>query len=233
MPLFNVVVREHTYTGRFYSDVVQAGSCEEALQAAAQHATVPRPPPGPGPQPGSDVAATRDTGTRRPDTDVAQASRREAVQVVTAEAAAPEPPPGPAPQHGFSVVVYEQAYAARVYSDVVQAGSPEEALEAAAQAATPEPSPGSTPQAEAAGRPRCADVWVYALLHCERAAGHDPPHMAVAHGYRRPVRWVRDDLGVAHAVLDPAAPPAVPPVTPPSPAREAEPPAAPFTGTGS
>lgn len=44
MPLFNVAVREHTYTGQFYSDVVQAGSPEEALRVAAQHAVVPGPP---------------------------------------------------------------------------------------------------------------------------------------------------------------------------------------------
>jgi hypothetical protein len=115
------------------------------------------------------------------------------------------PGPGPAPQHGFSVVVREQADAGWFRSDVVQAGSPEEALQvAAAQAAAPEPPPGSAPRAEATGRPRCADVWVYALLHCDLEAGHDPPHMAAAHGYRRPVRWVRDDLGIAHPVPDPA-----------------------------
>ena len=58
MPLFSVTVREHTYTGRFYSDVVQAGSCEEALQAAAERAAVPWPPPGPTPQAEFDVAVT-------------------------------------------------------------------------------------------------------------------------------------------------------------------------------
>ena len=231
MPLFNIAVREHTYTGRFYNDVVQAGSPEEALQVAAQHAAVPRPPSGPRPQHGSDVAVTGRPCTGRLDTDVVQASRREeAVQI----AAAPEPPPGPTPQHGFSVVVREQPYAGRFYSDVVQAGSPEEALQvAAAQAAAPESPPGPTPQAEAAGRPRCADVWVYALLHCELEAGHDPPHMAVAHGYGRPVRWVRDDLGIAHAVPDPATgAPVVSPITQLSPAPEAEPPETPFTRAG-
>ena len=238
MPLFSIAVREHTYTGRFYSDVVQAGSPEEALQAAAQHAAVSPPPPGTGPPPGagpppgSDVAVTGRTRPGRPDTGVVQPSRREeAMQAV----AAPGPPPGPAPQQGFSVVVREQAPAGRVYSDIVQAGSPEEALQvAAAQAAAPEPPPGLAPRAEGAGRPRCADVWVYALLHCELAAGHDPPHLAIAHGYRRPVRWVRDDLGVAHPVPDPAVgAPVVSPAAPPSPAPEAEPPEAPFTGVGS
>jgi hypothetical protein len=200
MPLFNVAVREHTYTGRFYGDVVQAGSPEEALRVAARHAAVP-PPPGTQPQPGSGAAVTGDTRAGRPGTDVVQASRHEDARPA---AAAPGPPPGPAPRYGFSVVVTEQADSGRVYSDVVQAGSPEEALQVAAvQAAAPEPPPGPTPQAAAAGRPRCADVWVYALLHCELEEGHDPPHMVVAHGYRRPVRWVRDDLGVAHAVPDP------------------------------
>jgi hypothetical protein len=156
MPLFNVAVREHTYTGRFYRDVVQASTCEEALQVAAQHAAVPRPPP------------------------------------------------GPEPQQGFSVVVREQAAAGRVYSDVVQASSCEKALQAAAaQAAAPEPPAAPAPEAEAAGPPRCADVWVYALLHCEREAGHHPPHQAVAQGYRRPVWWERDDLGIARAVPAP------------------------------
>jgi len=230
MPLFNVAVREHTYTGRFYSDVVRAGSPEEALQVAAQHAVVPGPLSDPGPQHGSGVAVTEPTCTGRLDTDVVRAARRgEPV------AAAPEPPPGPAPQHGFSVVVREQAGADRFRSDVVQAGSPEEALQlAAAQAATPEPPPGSAPRTEAAGRPRCADVWVYALLHCDLEAGHDPPHMAVAHGYRRPVRWVRDDLGIAHPVPDPATDaPVVSPITQASPAIEAEPPEVPpLTGAG-
>jgi len=44
MPLFHVTVREHTYTGRFYHDVVQAGSLEEALQPAAGRAAAPQPP---------------------------------------------------------------------------------------------------------------------------------------------------------------------------------------------
>ena len=29
---------------------------------------------------------------------------------------------------------------------------------------------------------RCADVWVYSLLHCELTEGHHPPHMAAAPG---------------------------------------------------
>ena len=88
MPLFSIAVREHTYTGRFYSDVVQAGSCEEALQVAARHAAVPGPPPGAGPQHGSDVVVTGRTRTGRLDTDVVQPSRREAVQAAARRRAA-------------------------------------------------------------------------------------------------------------------------------------------------
>jgi len=174
-----------------------------------------------------------------------QAPPREEAVPAPPRPAAPGPPPGPAPQRGFSVVVTEQADTGRFYSDIVQAASPQQALQVAAlqaavQAAAPEPPPDPTPQAEAAGPPRCTDVWVYALLQCELQAGHDPPHMAVAPGYWRPVRWVRDDLGVAHDVPAPAAEvpataaevpataaevpgpaacaPVVSPVTPPSPA---------------
>ena len=158
MARFNVTVREHSYAGRFYSDVVQAESCEDALQVAAEQAAGPQPSPG-----------------------------------------APLP-------RGFSVVVREQAYAGRFYSDVVQAESCEEALEAAAaRADAPQPSLDPKLQADAAGRPRCADVWVYSLLHCDLVAGHDPPHMAVAHGYGRLASWVRDDRGIAHALPDPVA----------------------------
>ena len=46
MPLFHVTVREHTYTGRFYHDVVEAESFEDALQLAVGRATAPQPPPG-------------------------------------------------------------------------------------------------------------------------------------------------------------------------------------------
>ncbi len=210
MPLFYVAVREHTYTGRFYSEAVQAESPEEALQVAAGHAAVPRPPPGP-----HAAASVRSRGdgrapTGRLDTDVVQALRREEAPQV---AAALRPRPGPTPQ-GFSVVVREQV--------------------AAGQAAAPEPRPGPTPQTETAGRPGCADVWVYALLHCELEAGHDPPHMAVAHRYRRPVRWVRDDRGIAQAVPGPATGAPVPSsITQPSPVPEPERPEAPFTGADS
>ena len=42
MPLFHITLREHTYTGRFYNDVVEAGSFEEALRLAAGQATASR-----------------------------------------------------------------------------------------------------------------------------------------------------------------------------------------------
>ena len=286
MPLFSVTVREHTYTGRFYSDVVQAGSCEEALQAAAEHAAVPWPPPGPTPRGEFDAAVTGRTRTGRPDTGVVHAGRREDAQLpvpvprgdaqlpasgrredaqlpapgrredaqlpapgcredaqlpapgcredaqlpapgrreeapetAAGQAAAPQPAPGPPLQRGFSVAVREQAPAGRVYTENVQAASSEEALLVAAElAAAPQPSPGPEPQADAEGRPVCGDVWIYSLLHCELVAGHDPPHMAVARGYRRPVRWVRDDRGVARTLPDPATGARVVfPTTPPSP----------------
>jgi uncharacterized membrane protein len=198
MPLFNVAVREHAYTGRFYSDVVQAESSEEALQTAAQQAAAPKPSPDPTVLQRFDVAVTEPTWTGRLDTDVVRTEPREEAQ----QLAASNPSPAPTPQRGFSVVVTEQAYGERVHSAVVQAGSCQEALQAAAeQAAAPKPSLDPKLEADAAGRPRCADVWVYSLLDCELVAGHDPPHMAVA-GYERPVRWVRDDRGIAHALTD-------------------------------
>ena len=46
MPLFHITLREHTYTGRFYNDVVEAGSFAEALRLAAGQAAGPQPPPG-------------------------------------------------------------------------------------------------------------------------------------------------------------------------------------------
>jgi hypothetical protein len=201
MPLFNVAVREHAYTGRFYSDVVQAESSEEALQTAAQQTAEPKPSPDPTVLQKFDVAVTEPTWTGRLDADVVRAEPREEAQQ---PAAALGPPPGPTPQRGFSVVVTEQAYGERVHSVVVQAGSCQEALQAAAeQAAEPKPSPDPKLEADAAGRPRCADVWVYSLLDCELVAGHDPPHMAVA-GHERPVEWVRDDRGIAHALTEPS-----------------------------
>ncbi len=108
----------------------------------------------------------------------------------------------------FHVTVREHTYTGRFYHDVVEAGSCEEALHlAAGQATAPQPPPGPKPQPDGADRRRCADVWVDSLLHCELAEGHDPPHMAVARGYRRPVRWVRDDHGLAHALPEPAGSP--------------------------
>jgi hypothetical protein len=159
MLLFNITVREHTYTGRFYNDVVDAESCERALQLAARQATAPQRAPG-------------------------------------------------SKQRLFNVTVREHTYTGRFYNDVVEAESCEEALHLAARQATaPQRAPGSKPQPDGANRLKCADVWVNSLLHCELATGHDPPHMAVARGYRRPVRWVRDDRGLAHALPEPASPP--------------------------
>ncbi|MGO8727967.1 MAG: hypothetical protein ACLQK8_14905 [Streptosporangiaceae bacterium] len=184
MPLFNVTVREHAYTGRFYNDIVTAESCEEALQLAAERA------------------------------------------------AAPQPPPGSKPQQGIDVVVREHADPGRFYNDIVTAESCEEALQLAAErAAAPRPPSGSEPEPDAANRWRCADVWVYSLLHCELAEGHDPPHMAVARGYRRPMRWVRDDRGLARAFPEPATGPhTIPSITQPPPALEGESPQVPLTG---
>ena len=235
MPLFYVAVREHAYTGLFYSDVVQAGSGEEALQLAAERATAPRPPPGPEPQRGPDVVVREHADPGRSYNDVVAAgSGEEALQPAAERATAPRPPPGSEPQRGFNVAVREHADPGRFYDVTVRAGSCEEALQLAAElAAAPRPPPGSGPQPDAANRRRCADVWVYSLLHCELAEGHDPPHMAVAPGYRRPMRWVRDDRGLARAFPEPATGPAVvPSITQPPPAPEGEFPQVPLTGGG-
>ncbi len=120
----------------------------------------------------------------------------------------------------FHVTVEEHTYTGRFYHDVVEAGSAGDALHLAAGRATaPRPPPGARPQPDGADHRRCADAWVYSLLHCELAEGHDLPHMAAAPGYRRPVRWVRDDRGLARALPEPASQPsAISPVTQPPPA---------------
>ena len=108
----------------------------------------------------------------------------------------------------FYVTVREHTYTGRFYNDVVQAESFEEALQLAAErAAGLWPPPGSAPRPDAANHRRCADVWVYPMLHCELAEGHDPPHIAAAPGYWRAARWVRDDRGLAHALPEPATGP--------------------------
>jgi hypothetical protein len=108
----------------------------------------------------------------------------------------------------FYVTVREHTYTGRFYHDIVEAGSFEDALQlAAGRAAAPQPPPDAGSQPEGADRRRCADVWVYSLLHCELAEGHDPPHTAVARGYRHPVRWVRDDRGLAQVLPEPASRP--------------------------
>jgi hypothetical protein len=234
MALFNVTVREHTYTGRFYNDTVMAESCEEALQLAAERAIAPQPPPDSKPQQGSDVVVTEHAYPGRSHNDTVTAeSSEEALQLAAKRATAPQPPPDPKPQQRFNVVVTEHAYPGRSHSDTVTAESSEEALQLAAKRATaPQPQPDPKPQPDAANRRRCADVWVYSLLHCELADGHDPPHMAVATGYRHPMRWVRDDRGLAHAFPKPATgdPPVIPPITAPRPAPEGISPQVPLTG---
>ena len=233
MSLFNVTVREHAYTGRFYDDTVTAESCEEALQLAAERATAPQPPPDSKPQPGSDVVVREHAHPGRFYDDIVTAeSCEEALQLAAERATAPQPPPDSKPQPGFNVVVREHAYPGRFYDDIVTAESCEEALQLAAERATaPQPPPGSEPQPDPANRRRCADVWIYSLLHCELAEGHDPPHMAVARGYRRPMRWVRDDRGLARAFPEPATgPPVIPSITQPPPAPEGESPQVPLTG---
>jgi hypothetical protein len=199
MPSFSVMVREHTYTGRFYGEVVQAESYEKALRVAAEHAGMPQPSgPGLRQEPGTMVT---EQDHSEPSTNAAGYTERR--EEVLQPAAAAKPPPGPEPRRGFNVTVTEQAYAGQVYSDVVLASSCEEALHIAAEkAAAPQP-PAPEALPDAADRPRCADVWVYSLLHCQLVAGHDPPHMAVAPGYLRTVRWVRDDRGIAHALPEP------------------------------
>ena len=234
MPLFNVAVREHAYTGQFYTDVVEAGSCEEALQLAAERVTAPGPPAGSKPQRGFNVAVREQAYTGQFYTEVVEAgSGAEALQPAAERAAAPRPPPGSKPQQGPDVAMREHAYPGQFYDDVVEAGSGEEALQLAAERATaPRPPPASEPQPDAANHRRCTDVWVYSLLHCELAEGHDPPHMAVARGYGRPMRWVRDDRGLAHAFPEPAAdPPVIPSITQP-PAPGGAFPHVPLTGGG-
>jgi hypothetical protein len=223
MPSFTVMVREHAYTGQFYGEVVQAESYEKALRVAAEHAGTPQPP-GPEPQQKPETTATAQAQSGPPADAAAPAGRREEPPPPTA---APRPPTGPEPRRGFNVTVTAQAQAGPVYSDVVLAASSAEALHiAAAKAAAPQPPPAPEAWSAAADRPRCADVWVYSLLHCQLAAGHDPPHIAVAPGYLRAVRWVRDARGIAHAVPEPPAGPPVAPSTmqaPPAPEEEAEP----------
>jgi hypothetical protein len=108
----------------------------------------------------------------------------------------------------FYVTVREHTYTGRFYHEIVEAGSFEDALQlAAGRAAAPQPPPAARPQPDGADRRRCADVWLYSLLHCELAEGHDPPHIAAARGYWRPARWVRDDRGLAQALPEPASRP--------------------------
>jgi hypothetical protein len=95
------MVREHTYTARFYNDVVEAGSCEQALQLAAAQATAPQPPPGSGQRSFTVTVAEHayGTGAGRFHDDVVEArSREQALHLAAAQATAPQPPPGSGPQ---------------------------------------------------------------------------------------------------------------------------------------
>ena len=94
MTRFNVTVREHSYTGRFYSDVVHADSCEDALQVALKQAAASRLLPGPTRQQGFGAEAMGRTRTGQLDTGVAQGQRREdAQQPAAGQAAVPRPSP--------------------------------------------------------------------------------------------------------------------------------------------
>jgi len=97
--LFSVMVREHAYTGRFYNDVLEAGSCEQALQLAAAQATAPQPP---GYEQRSFSVTVAEhaygTGAGRFHDDVVEArSCEQALQLVAAQATALQPP-GSGPQ---------------------------------------------------------------------------------------------------------------------------------------
>ena len=167
MPLFSVVVREHAYTGRFYSDVVQAGSFEEALQAAAQHAAVPWPPPGPVPQGEFDVAVTARTGTERLDTGIAHAERPGEAPPLAAERPGEAPQPaaerrGEAPQPAAERRGEAPQPAAERRGEAPQPAAErrEEAPEPAAeQVAVPQPAaerPGEAPELAAERREEAA-----------------------------------------------------------------------------
>ena len=99
VPLFSVIVREHAYTGQFYHDVVEAGSCEQALHRA----TAPQLPPG-SRQRSFSVTVTEHTyatsAGRFQDDFVEAGSCEQALHLAAARATAPQPPPGSGPQPG-------------------------------------------------------------------------------------------------------------------------------------
>jgi hypothetical protein len=101
VPLFSVIAREHAYTGQFYHDVVEAGSCEQALHLAAARATAPQLPPG-SRQRSFSVTVTEHTyatSARRFHDDVVEAgSCEQALQLAAARAGAPQLPPGSGPE---------------------------------------------------------------------------------------------------------------------------------------
>jgi hypothetical protein len=86
------MVREHAYTGRFYNDVVEAGSCEQALQLAAAQVTAPQPP-GSGQRSFSVTATEHAYGTgagRFHDHVVEARSCERTLQLAAAQATAPQ-----------------------------------------------------------------------------------------------------------------------------------------------
>jgi len=194
MPLFNVAVREHTYTGRFYHDAVQAESCEEALRVAAGRAAAARPVPGATPQ-GFSVVVREQANVGQVYSDTVEAaSCEEALQAAAAQAAAGQQPAG------------QQPAGQQATGQQATGQQPAGQQATGQQAAAPEPPPDPAARAVAASRPRCGDVWVYGLLQCGLEAGHDPPHVGVAQRYGRSARWVRDDRGIAHAAPDQVRP---------------------------
>ena len=100
MPLFSAIVREHAYTGQFYHDVVEAGSCEQALHLAAGQATAPRLPPG-SRQRSFSVTVTEHTDAtstgRFYDDVVAAGSCEQALQLAAGQASGLRAPAGSGP----------------------------------------------------------------------------------------------------------------------------------------
>ena len=97
------MVREHAYTGRFYHDVVEAGSCEQALHLAAAQATAPRLPPGSGQRSFSVTVAEQAyvTGAGQFHDDVVEAgSCEQALHLAAGHASGPRAPAGSEPPLG-------------------------------------------------------------------------------------------------------------------------------------
>ncbi len=99
--MFSVIVREHAYTGQLYHDVVEAGSCRQALQRAAGHAAAPQLPPGSGRRSFS-VTVTEHayaaSARRFHDEFVEAGSCQQALQLAAGHAGGLRAPAGPGPQ---------------------------------------------------------------------------------------------------------------------------------------